>query len=145
MKPKLILTSTIVAFSLWLFACSPALKQVAVDVSCDGFTKLQHISKEVELAVGDSFTVTLCSNPSTGREWELPQITDQTMLEQVDHKFVSPEYETPPPPGTPAKEIWTFKVLKEGESTIFMEWSQPWESGVKAEWTFALTVVVKLH
>ena len=31
--------------------------------------EFQHVSKEVEVAVGDSFTVTLCSNPSTGLRW----------------------------------------------------------------------------
>jgi len=134
-----------VTISLCLFACSPATKQVSVNVSCDDFTKLQHISKEVTVAVGDSFTVTLCSNPSTGRDWESPQISDQTMLQQSEHKFMPPEAkdDKPPAPGTPGKEIWTFKALKKGETTVSMEWSQPWEGGVKAEWTFNLTVVVK--
>lgn len=115
-----------------------------VDVSCDDFIKNHHISKEVRVAVDDSFTVTLCSNPSTGFEWlESAQISDQTVLEQVDHKFVSPENEPPPPPGTPGQQVWTFTALKKGTSIIPMEYSQPWEGGVKAEWTFNLTVVVK--
>ena len=111
----------------------------------DDFMKLQHISKEVEVAVDGSLTVTLCSNPTTGNQWESPQITDQTVLEQVDHKFVPPEYkgDRPPPPGTPGKEVWTFKTLKEGKSTISMEYSQPWEGGMKATRTFVLTVAVK--
>ena len=143
MKSKLILTCAMVAISLCLFACSPALKQV--DISCDDFMKLQHISQEVEVAVGDSFTVTLCSNPTTGFEWESAQISDQTVLQQIDHKFVAPETkgDGPPAPGTPGKEVWTFKALKAGTSTISMEYSRPWEGGEKGEWTFALTVTVK--
>jgi len=145
MKSKLILMFTISAISLSLFACSPAPKQVSIEVSCDDFMKQQHISQEVQVPAGDSFTVTLCSNPTTGFQWESAQISDQTVLQQSDHKFEAPEYngDMPPPPGSPGKEIWTFQALKEGKSTISIEYSQPWEDGMKATWTFVLTVVAK--
>ena len=142
-KSKLILVCAMTAISLCLFACSTVPKQVSVDVSCDDFMKQAAISKETEVAVDGSLTVTLCSNPSTGFQWESIKITDQTVLEQVDHKFVSPESEPPPPPGTPGQEVWTFKALKEGKSTVSVEYSRPWESSEKAAWTFVLTVVVK--
>ena len=146
MKSKLILTCAMVAISLSLFACSPAIKQVSVEVSCDDFIKLEPpraISKDVEVALGDSFTVTLCSNPTTGFKWELPKITDQTVLQQVDHKFEPPEITKPPKEGAAGKEVWLFKTLKEGKTTISMEYSRPWEGGERAAWTFVLTVVVK--
>ncbi len=147
MRAKLILMCAMVAISLCLFACSPAAKQVSVEASCDDFIKLppeeRVISKEVEVAVDGSLRVTLCSNPSTGFQWESVKITDQSVLEQVDHKFVSPESESPPPPGTPGQEIWTFKALKKGTSTISIDYSRSWEGGEKAAWKFALTVVVK--
>jgi len=143
MKLKLILVGVMAAISLSLFACSPTPKQASVEVSCDDFMKLQHISEEVEVAVDGSLTVTLCSNPTTGFQWESPQITDQTVLEQVDHKLVMPESEPPPPPGTPGQEVWTFKALREGKSTISIAYSRPWEGGEKGAWKFDLTVVVK--
>jgi len=144
MKSKLILTCAVVAISLCLFACAPTPKQASVEVSCDDFMKDQHISKEVEVAVDGSLTVTLCSNPTTGFQWsEAAQISDQTILQQTGHQLVMPKAEPPPPPGTPGQEIWTFKALKEGTSTISMEYSRPWEGGEKGEWTFVLTAVVK--
>ena len=146
MKSKpFILGSVLVLSALILGGCGPSKSQEpSVDVSCDDFIKLQQISKEVEAAVGGSFTVTLCSNPSTGFQWsETAQISDPTVLEQAEHKYVVKEYKTPPPPGTPSKEQWTFKALKEGKSTISVEYSQPWEGGEKGTWTFVLTVVVK--
>ena len=143
MKAKLILVCAMAAISLFLFACLPASKQASVEVSCDDFIELNHISQEVEVAVDSPLMVTLCSNPTTGFQWESAQITDQTVLEQVDHKFVSPESEPPPPPGTPGQEVWTFKALKEGESTISIAYSRPWEGGEKGAWTFTLAVVVK--
>jgi len=142
MKSKIILTGAMTALLLCLFACSP--KQASVEVSCDDFTKSQNISKEVQVPVGDSFTVTLCSNPTTGFQWsESAQISDGTILKQTDHGFISPQSEPPPPPGTPGQEVWTFQALKKGEATVSMEYGRPWEGGEKGEWTFALTVVVK--
>ena len=143
MKSGLILMCVLVAISLSLFACS---SEVSVAASCDDFMKNQHISKEVKVPVDGSLTVTLCSNPTTGFEWlESAQISDQTVLRQTGHKFVGPEAkgDEPPAPGTAGQEVWTFKALKEGTSTISMEYSRPWEGGEKGEWTFVLTVTVK--
>jgi len=136
MKSKLVLMCAMVATSLSLCACSPP-----IDVSCDDFTDLQHISQEVEVTVDDSFTVTLCSNATTGFQWtESAQISDPTVLQQTNHEFVPPEGDVL---GAPGKEVWTFQTLKEGECTVSMEYSQPWEGGEEAVWTFNLTVTVK--
>ena len=144
MKSKLILMCTMVAISLLLAACSPAIKQASVEVSCDDFMKDKHVNKEVEVAVDSSLTVTLCSNPTTGFQWsESANIGDQAVLAQVDHEFISPEHEPPPPPGTPGQEVWAFKALKQGTTELSMEYSRPWEGGEKGTWTFLLTVAVK--
>jgi len=146
-KSKLILTCAMVTISLCLFACSPTTKQASVEVSWDDFRKGQHISKEVEVPVGGSLTIALYSCPSEGRQWSKAQISDQTVLREVDHKYEPPpkaKGDMPPPPGTAGKEVWTFKVLKKGMSTISMEYTHPREGGEKEPMlTFALTVVVK--
>jgi inhibitor of cysteine peptidase len=106
----------------------------------------KHISREVEVAVDGSLTVTLCSNPTTGFIWsESADISDQTVLEQTGHEFIAPEGEgdEPPAPGTTGKEVWIFKALKKGTTEVSMEYSRPWEGGEKGEWTYTLTVVVK--
>ncbi len=114
----------------------------SIEVSCDEFINIKHITKEVEVNAGDSFKVTLCSNPTTGFEWsESAQIGDQTVMEQVKHRFAAPKNKQLA--GAAGQEIWTFRALKEGTTTISMEYSQPWEGGTKVEWTFELTVVVK--
>lgn len=144
MKSRLIPICVMVALSLFLLACFPTAKQGAVEVSCDDFYEQNHISRAVEVAAGDSFTVTLCSNPTTGFIWsEQAQISDQTVLQQTDHQLVMPESEPPPPPGTPGQEVWTFQALKKGEAVVSMEYSRPWEGGEKGTWIFNLTVVVK--
>ena len=144
MKSKLIPIGILVAISLCLSACSPASKQVSVNVSYDDFMKLQHISKEVEVLVDGSLTIALYSCPSEGRQWSEPaQISDQNILQQTDRKLVMPEDLGDRPPGTPGQEVWTFKALKKGTSTISMVYTHPWDGEEEPMLTFALTVTVK--
>jgi len=141
MKSKLILVGVVVAVLLSLVACTSAPKQAEVSVDIDDFMEQKNISEEVEVAVDGSLTVTLGSNQTTGFKWGLAEITDESVLEYVDNEYVSPE--DGGVVGAAGKEVWTFKALKEGESTVSTEYSRPWEGGEKAEWTFVLTVVVK--
>ena len=139
MKLGLILTCTALILLLCLPSCTTG---ASVEVSCDDFMQQKHISKEVSAAVGDSFTVKLCSNPTTGFQWsESAQISDPTVVQQMDHESLPPETEGLV--GAPGKEVWTFKALKKGTSTISVEYGRPWEGGEQGEWTFNLTVVVK--
>jgi inhibitor of cysteine peptidase len=138
MKLRIITLSVLLTIALLLASC---LAVASIQISCDDFGKQQHISKKVNLAVGDTFSVTLCSNPSTGFQWsESAKISDPTVIQQTDHKFLSPGTGLT---GAPGKEVWTLKALKKGTSTISLEYSRPWEGGEKAEWTFDLTVVAK--
>ena len=147
MKIKLILMLTTIAVSVLLVACAAPAQpgsKAWVEVSCDEFYDNHHINTTLEVQIGETFEVKLCSNPTTGFQWsEKAQTSDTVVLEQEDHKFIGPESEPPPPPGTPGQEVWTFKALKEGSSTIFFEYGRPWEGGEKGEWTCTVNVVVK--
>jgi inhibitor of cysteine peptidase len=146
MKVKAITMVTAMTIVIFLLACSSGPKQTAVEVSCAEFTNQKNVTKQVEVGAGDTLTVTLCSNPSTGFSWpESAQISDQTIAQQTDHKDVAPEDEAGATPvtGAPGTEVWTFEALEKGTSTIYVEYSRPWEGGEKGEWTFRLTVVVK--
>jgi len=147
MKSKLILVGIVVIVLLSLVACSSQDSQsVRHEVSCDSFMKDKHISGEAEVPVDGALAVILCSNPSTGFQWsEQAHISDQSVLQQTSHMYISPtgENDEPPAPGTPGKDVWTFGALKTGTAEVSMEYSQLWEGGEKGEWTFKLTVVVK--
>jgi len=45
--------------------------------------------------------------------------------------------------GAPGAQVWTFKALKKGATTVSLDYSRPWEGGEKGVWTFELTVTVK--
>lgn len=117
--------------------------EVTVDVSRDDFMEQGGAISEEVLANEwvDRLIITLCSNPTTGFEWELTEITDEVVLMHSENEYIPPDVEGVT--GAAGKEVWTFKVLRPGESTISMEYSQPWEGGTKATWTFTLDVVTK--
>jgi inhibitor of cysteine peptidase len=82
----------------------------------------------------------LDSNATTGYSWELKGISDTAVLEKTDNKYEAP---TSGLMGAGGKEVWTFKALKTGTTTLSMEYSQPWEGGQKGTNSFNVTVVVK--
>jgi inhibitor of cysteine peptidase len=109
-------------------------KSTTIDSSYSGTT--------VELAVGDTLIIELKSNPSTGFSWILVQNTDETVLQETGHDFILDETADPPMPGSGGTEVWNFKALAAGETNISLEYSQPWDGGIKAEKTFDLKVVI---
>ena len=147
MKIRPFLTAIVIAAPLVLAACTaPAMptSKAWVEVTCDEFYDNHHINTMLEVQAGETFTVNLCSNPSTGFEWsEEAKISDPAVLKLEDHEFIGPESEPPPPPGTPGQEVWTFNALSQGSSKIYLEYSRPWEGGEKGEWTCTVNVVVK--
>lgn len=139
----------LVAIILTLFTCCSSLespefefmRDVTVELPYEDFCTQPNYSGSVRLLIGGGLTVILYSNPSTGFSWsKLAQISDQTVLMQIDHKCLPPTSDLV---GAGGQEVWTFKTLNEGSSTIYLEYSQPWEGGIKAAWTFHLTMVVK--
>lgn len=139
----------LVATILTLFTCcsspeSPEfefMRDVTVELSYENFCTQPNYSGSVRLLIDGGLTVILYSNLSMGFSRSgLAQISNRTVLMQIDHKRLPP---TSDRAGAGGQEVWTFKTLKRGSSTIYLEYSQPWEGGIKAIWTFHLTVVVK--
>lgn len=156
MKMKTVLISGIAILSILpigILSCSrqaetvmpPLEKPTApdiIEISCDEFGASNHITKEVEIPHPSSQIVILCSNATTGFQWtETAQISDETVIYQYEHNFVPPDEEDVV--GAPGKDVWTFKTLKQGTSTITFDYSRPWEGGEKGAWTFTLVVTIK--
>ena len=130
MKSTWLLIGLIATILLVMTACSSSAKQVSADESSSG--------KQMDIAVGGTLTVTLDSNATTGYSWGLKEIGDTNVLQETDNKYVAPTSDLM---GAGGKEVWNFKALKAGKTTISMEYSRPW-SGEVAK-SFNLTVIVK--
>jgi inhibitor of cysteine peptidase len=97
---------------------------------------------QVTLEVGQRFTVTLESNPSTGYRWEWVD-WQESNLEQIGKAQFKPrETGDPPLVGAGGWEILTFEAVSGGQMTLKLVYRRPWEEGMEPLKTFSLHVIV---
>ena len=145
MKTKAVVTGIMAMVLLAAGACSMAQgapREANTQVPIDEFMANKNVHREIRVPEGSVITVTLGSNPTTGFSWgETAKIANPAVLEQTSTQFVAPDGKGIV--GAPGNQVWTFKALQKGTTTVVMEYSQPWEGGTKAAKTFVLTVLVK--
>ncbi len=118
----------------------------SVVVSSDDFNKTDNVSKQVEVKVGDTFTISIDSNATTGFSWtEQANISNSNILTQTAHEYIAPQSENSETPivGAPGSEEWTFKANQAGTAKVNLSYDRPWTGGEKGARTLELTVVVK--
>ena len=143
MKLRATLVLALLTASLAMLSCAEASRAVGVEVSCEEFQEISPIGvlrNEFQVSVGDTITIELCSNPTTGFEWKYETV-GKIVLEETDYEYIAPESDGTV--GAAGKEVWTFEAIEEGTTELRMEYSRPWEGGEQAEWTYTVTVTVE--
>jgi inhibitor of cysteine peptidase len=98
----------------------------------------------IEVTAGKEFTISLDSNRSTGFGWQLAKPLDKTIVKSVKNDYQDvPRDPDNPIVGSPGKEVWTFKALKSGKTTIEFKYVRAWEKDKAPEKTKSIPVVVK--
>ncbi len=117
--------------------------ETRLSVTCDEFSAAQDpdtgkaaAAREAWVRVGNTVTLTLCSNASTGFSWRALKY-DHAALALKKHWSTPPKA---PVPGAAGTESWTFRVLRARNSTVAVEYSRPWTGGEKAVWSLTLRV-----
>lgn len=115
-----------------------------IDIGCDVFEdpSRANVTQAIDLETDQVLTVTVCSNPTTGFEWELADISSPDVIEEAGHEYIGPEDGGTPTAGAAGQEVWRFRALDGGESTISLSYNQPWDGGEKGIWTLDVTVTV---
>lgn len=140
MKLRIIAISSLLILIPLLFSCIVTSHDYYVEISCDEFTNNpQNMEDDFQIEVGDKIYVKLCSNPTTGFSWSY-EMSGDTVLKEEDYDFEEPEGDAV---GAAGNETWTFEATEQGEGVINMEYSKPWEGGIKGEWTYKISVVVE--
>ena len=99
---------------------------------------------KIEATAGKEFTITLDSNRTTGFGWQLAKPLDETIVKSVknDYQNAPQNPDKTPRVGAPGKEVWTFKALKSGKTTIEFKYVRPWEKDKDPAETKSVPVVV---
>ena len=98
--------------------------------------------RTLHLDKGDTFTVLLVSNPTTGYSWKFgnPPFDDKVMIVRED-KFIPPENKELC--GAPGKHSLTFLAKGSGRTDLQLIYVRPWEKNKPPAQEFNLTVIVK--
>jgi inhibitor of cysteine peptidase len=99
----------------------------------------QEAGQTVELSVGEKLRVILPGDPSTGFGWQLAS-EDAVVFRQVDDPVYNADSDAL---GSGGHFVYNFEAVAVGGAGLRMEYRRSWETGVTAERTFELTVVVK--
>ena len=134
------MTAVIVAAVLFSFSFLSEKASVNLNISDDDFVREgAAITKQVEVSQWSNLiTISLFSDPSSGYEWELRELTDSNAIKMVSNEYFDSEMDE-----ISGQEVWTFDVRKSGTSTISMEYSQPQTNGIKALRRFDVVVVAQ--
>ena len=96
--------------------------------------------QDYSLAVGQTFILSLPSNPSTGYSWDFAQIYDNKLLElTADNAYLDKENTGDLTVGQGGRSYWKFKALQNGTTELNLQYARPWESRQPAQ-TFKITI-----
>ncbi len=96
-------------------------------------------AQEITLRPGQTFTLSLASNPTTGFTWSLSDNWDKQILSVIGEEYLSEG--KPPLVGQGGHQLFKFKALQKGKTELNLVYSRPWES-VQAAKTFNIKLLV---
>jgi predicted secreted protein len=70
----------------------------------------------------ETFDLVLPSNPSTGYHWDILPELDSNLVEFAEQKYVA---EQPVAPGSGGVDVWTFRALNAGDTTVVLGYYSP--------------------
>ena len=99
-----------------------------------------NLEKLIHCKVGETFSIVLDSNPSTGYQWRLANSADGGPLKLIGSKYRTSKLNLE---GTGGKEIWSFEALSVAQKTIVFEYVRPWEKDLAPLRTHVFKVLVQ--
>jgi len=93
---------------------------------------------KINTKVGETFSIKLDSNPTTGYSWQAEY--DDSFLELVDQGYVLPD-ESGDLVGAGGTEIFEFRALEEGQTTVTMIYKRSWEEEALEERVYKIVIV----
>ena len=76
----------------------------------------------ITVASGEAFDIVLPSNSSTGYRWNVIPELDENIVQFVEQGYIA---EQPVIPGSGGMDIWTFRAVSPGETTIMLGYYPP--------------------
>jgi len=97
-------------------------------------------SQTIRIAVGETFSIVLDSNPTTGYSWQRGKQAEDGILSFVDSAYVAPRTDLA---GAGGRERMTFKAMAPGTEKLTLYYLRPWEKNTEPARTMVFTVTVR--
>ncbi|MHB8910971.1 MAG: protease inhibitor I42 family protein [Syntrophales bacterium] len=94
--------------------------------------------KRISIAAGETISLTLTGNPTTGYTWEVAEIDRSVLAPDPAPSFAADSALT----GAGGTFTFRFSALKAGSSAVKLSYRRPWETGVPPLRSVALAVTV---
>ena len=79
-------------------------------------------TKPVTVKAGETFELVMPSNPSTGYHWNIIPELDENIVQFVEQNYTG---EQPVMPGSGGVEVWTFRAVSAGDTTVALGYYPP--------------------
>jgi inhibitor of cysteine peptidase len=99
----------------------------------------ENAGQSIEMSVGETFSVELEGNPTTGFTWEVAKI-DPAVLKQVGETEFESQSDLV---GAGGMLNLHFEVIGKGETELQLVYHRPWENDIPPENTFTTIINVK--
>jgi inhibitor of cysteine peptidase len=145
-SPRRLGSLALLGLALLLAACSPsvnpnpAFTPSPAPSSSLSFTQVDS-GRAVSLHAGQSFTVALGGNGTTGYQWSAA-IADLAVLTQSGEPGFQPANTSPGIVGSGGLYTFRFQALQAGTTTLVLNYARSWEHGVPPLRSVNFTVVV---
>ncbi len=96
--------------------------------------------RQLQLLTGDTLSVELKSNPTTGYRWQFVAPDDPGVLNSTGDEFIAPQTERC---GAPGRQKLSFTAAASGETVLRLDYVRPWEKDTPPMQSFRVPVVVK--
>ena len=115
-----------------------AVAGLVMAVGCAGKKTYGESVSTIETAVGRDVVIALESHPTTGFVWRVAGSFDLAVM-----ALISSDYEpsTSAALGAGGQQLWTFRAVGPGSTTIKFDYGRPWATSPEKSATF--TVVVR--
>jgi predicted secreted protein len=92
---------------------------------------------------GQTFNLTLRSNPTTGYIWQLAETPDSGLIQLIGNEYRGDKTGRAGLVGAGGREIWTFKAVASGETTIALKYIRPWEKDTAPAKSARFKIIVR--
>lgn len=86
--------------------------------------------KVIKVQAGHNVTIILKSNPTTGYQWQVAKPLDESTLKLISSEYLADKTNLV---GAGGKQVWRFKTLKPGQTSISFKYVRPWEKNTQSQ------------